>query len=82
MRTAESWVSKGPHALKRMEPRGRSHYGIRVHPDSKMSVVLKEGKTYDEKKEKKRQKQLKAIRSAGIVREDVPLRNPSSMWAW
>ena len=47
-----------------------------------MSVVLREGKTYEEKKERKRQKQLKAIRSAGIVREDVPLRNPSPMWGW
>lgn len=79
---AESWVTKGPNTHKRLEPRGRAHYGIRVHPDSRMTVILREGKTFVEKKVKKREKMLKAVRSAGIVREDVPLRNPAAMWGW
>ena len=29
--------------LKRLETRGRGKMGIRVHPDSRLSVVLKEG---------------------------------------
>ncbi|KAF7965817.1 hypothetical protein HWV62_41729 [Athelia sp. TMB] len=77
---SESWVSKGPRSVKRLEPRGRSHYGIRTHPDSRLTVVLREGKTFVEKKEKQRQKKLRAVISAGQIREDVPLRNPGPMW--
>jgi large subunit ribosomal protein L22 len=47
-----------------------------------MTVILREGKTFDEKKKKKREKKLRAIRSAGQVREDVPIRNPAPMWVW
>jgi len=79
---SESWVSKGPNSQKRLEPRGRGHRGIRVHPDSRMTVVLREGKTFMEKKNKEREKKLRAIRSAGLIREDVPLRNPAPMWGW
>ncbi|KAI0080901.1 mitochondrial 50S ribosomal protein L22 [Panus rudis PR-1116 ss-1] len=79
---AEAWVTKGPKQHKRFEPRGRGHFGIRVHPDSKLSVVLKEGKTRAELKEELRQKRLKRIVSAGYVREDVPLRNVGPGWAW
>ena len=81
-RPAESWVTKGPKQLKRMEPRGRGHFGVRVHPDSRLHVILKEGKTVAELKEDERKKQLKRIVSAGLIREDVPLRNPSPSWAW
>jgi large subunit ribosomal protein L22 len=47
-----------------------------------MTVVLREGKTFAEKKSKEREKKLRAVRSAGVVREDVPLRNPAPMWGW
>ena len=80
--SAEAWVTKGPRQYKRMEPRGRCKFGIRVHPDSRLSVVLKEGKTRQELLEKERARKLKRIVSAGLVREDKPLRNPSSMWTW
>ncbi|EGN93048.1 hypothetical protein SERLA73DRAFT_98399 [Serpula lacrymans var. lacrymans S7.3] len=79
---AEAWVSKGPKSLKRFEPKGRAKYGIRVHPDSRINVVLKEGKTFEEKKKAERERRLKKIVSAGLVREDVPLRNPSASWQW
>lgn len=75
-------MSKGPRSVKRLEPRGRSHYGIRVHPDSRLTVVLREGKTFAEKKDKQREKKLRAVVSAGQIREDVPLRNPGPMWGW
>lgn len=75
-------MTKGPKQLKRLEPKGRGRHGIRVHPDSKMSVVLREGKTRRELMEEERKRKLKRIVSAGIVREDVPLRNPSATWAW
>jgi len=79
---SESWVTKGPNSHKRLEPRGRGHRGIRVRPDSRMTVVLREGKTFVEKKNKEREKKLRAVRSAGLIREDVPLRNPAPMWGW
>jgi large subunit ribosomal protein L22 len=53
-----------------------------VHPDSRLSVVLKEGKTRAELLEAERTRKLKRIVSAGLVREDKPLRNPRSMWTW
>ena len=79
---AEAWVSKGPKQLKRIEPKGRGKAGIRIHPDSRLHVVLKEGKTSEERQAEERRRKLKRIVSAGIVREDVPLRNPGPAWAW
>jgi large subunit ribosomal protein L22 len=79
---AEAWVTKGPKQIKRMEPRGRGHSGVRIHPDSRIHVVLREGKTFEEKQKELRRKQLKRIVSAGLVREDVPIRNPAPYWGW
>ncbi|KAH0839757.1 ribosomal protein L22/L17 [Lanmaoa asiatica] len=79
---SEAWVTKGPKQLKRLEPRGRGKFGIRVHPDSRLNVILRPGKTFEQLQEEKRKMRLKRIVSAGIVREDVPLRNPASMWQW
>jgi large subunit ribosomal protein L22 len=56
--------------------------GVRVHPDSRLHVLLKEGKTVEQLKAEERRRKLKRIVSAGIVREDVPLRNPGPAWAW
>jgi large subunit ribosomal protein L22 len=80
--SAEAWVTKGPSQPKLFEPRARGHFGIRRHPNSKLHVVLREGKTAEEKAKELRQKQLKRIVSAGLVREDVPIRNPSPYWCW
>jgi len=80
--TAEAWVTKGPKQLKRVEPRGRGKFGIRVHPDSRMHVVLRPGKTYEQVRAEQRERRLKRIVSAGLVREDVLLRNPASFWQW
>ncbi|KDQ64494.1 hypothetical protein JAAARDRAFT_52441 [Jaapia argillacea MUCL 33604] len=79
---SEAWVTKGPKQLKRIEVRGRAHHGIRVHPDSKLHVVLKEGKTWDERVKAERARKLRRIVCSGLVREDRPLRNPAPMWAW
>ncbi|KAI0701805.1 mitochondrial 50S ribosomal protein L22 [Cytidiella melzeri] len=79
---AEAWVTKGPKQLKRLEPKGRGRTGIRIHPDSRLHVILKEGKTASQIKAEERRRKLKRIVSAGIVREDVPVRNPGPAWAW
>ncbi|KAJ3976216.1 mitochondrial 50S ribosomal protein L22 [Lentinula raphanica] len=78
---AEAWVNKGK-VVKRIEPRGRGHMGIRKHKQAKMHVVLKEGMTVEEKKAKERAYKLKKIVSAAAVRENKPIRNPGAMWAW
>ncbi|KAK0468353.1 mitochondrial 50S ribosomal protein L22 [Desarmillaria tabescens] len=79
---AESWVSKGKHNRKRLEPKGRGHVGVQVHPQAKLSVVLKEGRTLEEQKAKEKAFKLKRIVSAAVTREDKPIRNPGAMWAW
>ncbi|EIN10743.1 mitochondrial 50S ribosomal protein L22 [Punctularia strigosozonata HHB-11173 SS5] len=79
---SEAWVAKGPRSIKRVEIKGRGKHGIRTHPDSKLNVVLREGKTWAEKVEQERARKLRKIVSAGITREDKPLRNPGAMWAW
>lgn len=79
---AEAWVNKGSRRAKRLDIKGRSKYGIKIHPDSRMHVVLREGKTWSEKADAERARKLGRIRSAGLVREDKPLRNPAPMWAW
>ena len=53
-----------------------------MHPDSKINVVLREGKTRAQLAEEDRARKLRRIASAGYVREDVPLRNPGPAWAW
>ena len=80
--SAESWVTKGPNQIKRFDMKGRGRAGIRVHPHSRLYVLLKEGKTKEELRTEERQRKLNKIVSAGLVREDVPLRNPGSNWAW
>ena len=67
---AEAWVTKGPKQLKRVEPKGRGRMGLRVHPDSKLSVVLREGKTVSELKEEDRRKRLKRVVSM-VVEDDI-----------
>ncbi|KAG6854791.1 hypothetical protein C0991_001218 [Blastosporella zonata] len=79
---AEAWVSKGPNTGKRLEPRGRGHTGVQRHPNSKLTVVLKEGKTVEEKKKDDRERRIRKIVSASATREDKPIRNPSPTWGW
>ena len=80
--TAEAWVTKGPRPPTALEVRGRGHYGTRTHPNSKLCVVLKEGKTIEQQKAEAKKRKLKRIVSAAITREDKPIRNPSPTWGW
>ena len=48
-----------------------------------MHVVLKEGKTVEEKKAEEKKRRLKRVVSASLVREDRPIRVAGSGgWAW
>ena len=75
-------MTKGKRPPAKVEPRGRGHFGVRRLPMSKMTVVLRHGKTVEEEKAERRKKILKRIVSAGVTREDIPLRNPSPTWSW
>lgn len=79
---AESWVTKGPNQLKRVDIKGRGRTGMKTHPHARLHVLLKEGKTQAELRDEGRARKLRKIVSAGLVREDVPIRNPGSSWAW
>ncbi|WRT68246.1 uncharacterized protein IL334_005222 [Kwoniella shivajii] len=79
---AETWVSKG-QKISRLDIKGRGKYGIKHHPSSKIHVVLREGKTHQEKYQEKFEKDLRKVRSAGLVREDgVIRRKVVSGWTW
>jgi len=80
--SAEAWVTKGENFHKRIDIKGRGRFGVKIHPEAKMSVVLKEGKTVAQLKKQAEDRKLKRIVSAGYVREDVPLRNMGPMWSW
>lgn len=79
---AESWVSKGKF-IKRLDIKGRGRQGIKEHPQARLHVVLREGKTREEVLEEKRKKMLRSIRSAGVVRENPAWANaPINGWRW
>ncbi|KAH9918213.1 ribosomal protein L22 [Epithele typhae] len=78
---SQAWVNKGPK-LKRLDIRGRGRVGIKHHPSARMKVIVKEGPTKEEQRAAERARKLSRIVSAGLVREDVPLRNPRATWAW
>ncbi|KAF9513265.1 hypothetical protein BS47DRAFT_1344513 [Hydnum rufescens UP504] len=78
---AEAWVSKG-EKLRRLDIKGRGRSGVKHHPKAKLTVVLKEGKTLQEKVLAQRAYKVNKIRSPGLMRENKPIRNPGPMWAW
>ena len=79
--TAQAWVEKGPK-LKRVDIKGRGRHGIKEHPKSRLRVVLKHGKTYEERVASEHAYKLGKIRSPGLMREDTPVRNYGPAWAW
>ena len=78
---AEAWVGKSL-AQKRLDIKGRGRFGIRTTRYSHLHVVFRQGLTDAERLEKERQYKLNRVRSAGLVREDTPLRNVGPTWAW
>jgi len=81
MVVSQSWVNK-TKALARTDIKGRSRSGIKHHRYARLHVLLKAGETGEERLLKKRAKAVRRAVSAGIVREDVPIRNPRPVWAW
>ncbi|ODN78954.1 hypothetical protein L202_04470 [Cryptococcus amylolentus CBS 6039] len=79
---SEAWVSKG-QKIGRIDIKGRGKYGILHHQSARIHVVLREGKTVAEKQQVQYDKAIRKVRSAGQVREDLPLRRKVvSGWTW
>ena len=62
--------------------KGRMKMGFRQRYYSRMHVVLKEGLSNLEKKKLALDKKLKIVGSAGLIRENIPLRNSAATWSW
>jgi large subunit ribosomal protein L22 len=81
---SEAWVGKG-RTFKKMEIKGRGRMGIRKSFQAKLSVVLREGKTWQEKQVEKLAKEKKRVHSigtGGVVRTNLPVRNTSQRAGW
>lgn len=83
---AEAWVGKG-RTFKRVEIKGRGRMGIRKSFQAKMSVVLREGKTWEAKQAKKMEDEKKRVRrigTGGVVRTNRPVINTFQRpgWQW
>lgn len=81
---SEAWVGKGT-VLPRIEWKGRMRTGVRHHRFSRLSVVLRQGKTEEQVKKEKIEKATRIVRSIGhggvarLHRPDSVSRGP---WAY
>ncbi|KAI0036720.1 ribosomal protein L22/L17, partial [Vararia minispora EC-137] len=83
MIVSEAWVGKGARSLKRVDIKARGRIGIKVHPEARMSVIFKEGKTREQIMKEQREFRVRRAVSSGLMREDIPIRNNvSPQWAW
>lgn len=83
---SEAWVGKGLY-LKRADIKGRARMGMKHHPQARLSVVLRYGKTYAEKETEKietARKRVRAIGTGGVVRTDNKVVNTFQRpgWGW
>lgn len=67
-----------------MDIKGRGRFGIKRHPYCRLRIVLREGRTMEEKVAIRFTKDVnKHARSAGLVREDQAIRRKTpTSWAW
>ncbi|SNX86929.1 related to 50S ribosomal protein L22 [Melanopsichium pennsylvanicum] len=83
---SEAWVGKGLY-LTRMDIKGRARMGRKHHPQARLSVVLRYGKTYDDKEKEKietARKRVRAIGTGGVVRTNNAVVNTFQRpgWGW
>ncbi|GAC77315.1 hypothetical protein L1887_62289 [Cichorium endivia] len=81
---SEAWVGKGLY-LKRADIKGRARMGKKHHPQARMSVVLRYGKTYADKEREAIQtarKRMRAIGTGGVVRTDNKIVNTFQRPGW
>ncbi|PWZ01784.1 ribosomal protein L22 [Testicularia cyperi] len=83
---SEAWVGKGRY-LTRADIKGRARMGRKQHPQARLSIVLRYGKTYAEKEVEKielARKRVRAIGTGGVVRTDNKVVNTFQRpgWGW
>lgn len=83
---SEAWVGKGLY-LTRADIKGRARMGRKHHPQARLSVVLRYGKTYAQKEVEKvelARKRVRAIGTGGVVRTEGKIVNGFQRpgWGW
>lgn len=83
---SEAWVTKGKY-IKRIEIKGRARYGVMTHPQARLNVVLRPGKTHeqaDAERIEKARRHVRSIGSGGVVRTNRRIINGFQRpgWAW
>lgn len=83
---SEAWVTKGTF-LKRLEIKGRGRVGILNHPQSRMNIVLRPGKTWEEREAQaleRARRHSRSMRGGGVVRASPKIVNGFQRpgWAW
>ena len=83
---SEAWVTKGDY-LARLDIKGRARMGIMHHPQARMNVVLRPGKTHEEREKEafeKARRQVRRLGGGGVVRGNPKIVNgfQRAGWAW
>ncbi|KAJ9475758.1 putative mitochondrial ribosomal protein [Pseudozyma hubeiensis] len=83
---SEAWVGKGLY-LTRTDIKGRARMGRKHHPQARLSVVLRYGKTYADKETERvelARKRVRAIGTGGVVRTEGKIVNGFQRpgWGW
>lgn len=83
---SEAWVTKGTY-FARLEIKGRARHGIMHHPQAKLNVVLRPGKTWEEREEKAldvARRRMRSLGSGGVTRTNRKIVNGFQRpgWAW
>lgn len=83
---SEAWVTKGTY-FARLEIKGRARHGIMHHPQAKLNVVLRPGKTWEEREEAAldlARRRMRRLGSGGVTRTNRKIVNGFQRpgWAW
>lgn len=83
---SEAWVTKGMYH-KRLEIKGRGRFGIMTHPQARMSIVLRPGKSHTVREREtidKARHHARRMGSGGVVRGSPKIVNGFQRpgWAW
>ncbi|PWN47841.1 ribosomal protein L22 [Violaceomyces palustris] len=83
---SEAWIGKGKY-ITRADLKGRARVGRKHHPFARMSIVLRPGKTWQQKeleKLEKARKRMRSIGDGGVVRTNKKIVNMFQRpgWAW
>ena len=83
---SEAWVTKGTY-FARLEIKGRARHGIMHHPQAKLNVVLRPGKTWEEREEatlELARRRMRRLGSGGVTRTNRKIVNGFQRpgWAW